>query len=118
MPRHTATQKRILCTILEMQSDLDHNTRKHHIQESHEVSPFQAADHKDTMNRQKACQTRNINNKNDPQNKHPLGIVSKIIFTGGPKPVLWYQPHPYFRCRSRNIIKGHVILQSKTGFYC
>ena len=30
----------------------DKNTRKHHIQESQEVSPFPAGDHKATMNRQ------------------------------------------------------------------
>ena len=30
----------------------DQNTRKHHIQESQEVSPFQAYDHKIAMNRQ------------------------------------------------------------------
>ena len=53
-PTHYATQKRILCTIPEMQSDLDHNTRKHHIQESHEVCPFPAGDYKDTTNRQES----------------------------------------------------------------
>ena len=30
----------------------DKNTRKHHIQESQEVSPFPAGDHKTAMNRQ------------------------------------------------------------------
>ena len=30
----------------------DKNTRKHHTQESQEVSPFQAGDHKAAMNRQ------------------------------------------------------------------
>ena len=35
--------------------------------------------------------------------KHRLGTVSKNIFTGGLKLVLWYQPHPYFRCGSRQI---------------
>ena len=49
---------------------------------------------------QKAWQTQNINN-NDPQKKHPLGTVSKNIFTRGFKLVSWYQPRPYFRCGSR-----------------
>ena len=50
----------------------------------------------------KAWQTRNINyNKKDPQKKHRLGMVSKNIFTGGLKLVLWYQPRPYFWCGSR-----------------
>ena len=30
----------------------DKNTRKHHIQESQEASPFQAGDHEAAMNRQ------------------------------------------------------------------
>ena len=42
----------------------------------------------------KARQTRNIYNKKDPQKKHGLGTVSKNIFTGGLKLVLWYQSHP------------------------
>ena len=42
----------------------------------------------------KAWQTRNINNKNDPQKKHHLGTVSKNIFTVGLKLLLWYQLHP------------------------
>ena len=59
------------------------NTSKHYIQESQEVSPFPAGDHKAAMNRQDsmtdktALQTRTINNKNDPQEKHRLGTVSK-----------------------------------------
>ena len=42
--------------------------------------------------------TGDINNKNDPQNKHHLGTVSKNIFTGGLKLVLLCQPHTKFRC--------------------
>ena len=33
-------------------SESDKNTKKHHIQESQEVSPFPAVDHKAAMNRQ------------------------------------------------------------------
>ena len=46
-----------------------------------------------------ACQTWIINNKKDPQKKH----VSKNLFTGGLKLVLWYQPYSYFWCESRKI---------------
>ena len=41
-------------------------------------------------------QTRNKNNKKDPQKKHHLGIVSIFAFTGGLKHVWRYQHHPYF----------------------
>ena len=37
----------------------DKNTRKHHLQESQEVSPFPAVDHKAAMNRQESM--RNMN---------------------------------------------------------
>ena len=35
------------------------------------------------INRQEKMILRNINNKNDPQKKHRLGMVSKNIFTVG-----------------------------------
>ena len=38
------------------------------------------------------------------------GTVSKNIFTGVLKLVLWYQPHPYFRCGSRQT--------DDTDFHC
>ena len=73
------------------------NTRKHHMQESQEVSPFPAGGHWAAMNRQESMTiTRNINCKNDPQKKHCLGTVSKNSFTWGLKLVLWYQPDPLF----------------------
>ena len=62
-------------------SESDKNTIKHHIQESQEVGPFPAEDHKAAMNRQEnKTNTKNINNKNDPQKKHCLGTVSKKYF--------------------------------------
>ena len=68
------------------------NTIKHHTQESQEVSPFPAGDHKATANRQETWQTRNTNNKNIPQKKYLLGTVSKKHLTEGLKLVLQRQP--------------------------
>ena len=53
------------------------NTRKHHIEESQEVSPlnFPAGGHKAAMNRQESMTKRNINNKNDPLKNHRLGTL-------------------------------------------
>ena len=65
------------------------HTKKHHIQESQEVSPFPDDRH-----------TWNKNNKNDPQKKHRLGMVSKKI-TRGFKHVCWYRPHLYFWCSTQ-----------------
>ena len=76
--------------------------KKHHTQESQDVSPFQQMTSRLQWTDKKAWQTRNINYKKDPQKKHRLGTVSKKI-TGGLKLVLWYQPHPYFRCGPRQI---------------
>ena len=42
----------------------DKNTRKHHIQESQEVSPFPAGDHKAERNRQDSMAKTNTINKN------------------------------------------------------
>ena len=67
--------------------------KKHHIQESQEVSPFPAGDHKAARNRQNSMTNTNPNNKKDPQKKHHPGMVSKKN-TGGLKHVSWYQPHP------------------------
>ena len=50
----------------------DKNIRKHHIQESEEVSPFSAGNHKSAMNRKDSMTDK----------KHKL--------------VSWYQPHHYF----------------------
>ena len=38
----------------------DKNTRKHHIQESQEVSPFPAGDHKAAMNRQESMTNKKL----------------------------------------------------------
>ena len=51
--------------------------------ESQEVSPFPAGDHKAHMNRRAYRHSKNIK---DPQKKYRLDTVSKI-FTGGLKPV-------------------------------
>ena len=56
------------------------------------------------MDRQESMRNTKQNNKKDPQKKHRLGTVSKNIFTGGLKQVLWYQPHPYFRCDFRSLL--------------
>ena len=81
----------------------DKNTRKHHTQEGQEASPSQQVTTRLQWTDKTAWQTQNINNKKDPQIKHCLGTVSKIFFNGGLKLVSWYQPHPYFWCRSRQI---------------
>ena len=53
----------------------DKNTRKHHIQDSEEDSPFPAGGHKAAMNKHDSMTC----NKKDPQNKHRLGTVIKNI---------------------------------------
>ena len=51
--------------------------------ESQEVSPFPAGDHKAAMNRRKSMRNaRHKKNPNDPQNKYRLGKVSKNILEG------------------------------------
>ena len=57
----------------------DKNTRKHHTQESKEVSLFPAGDHKAAKTDKTVLlrQTWNTNNEKDPQKKHRLGSVSK-----------------------------------------
>ena len=58
-----------------------------------EVSFLPAGDHKAATNRQESRTNMRQSNKNDPQQKHRLGTVSKNTFTGGLKLVLLYQPH-------------------------
>ena len=70
----------------------DKNTTKRHIQESQEVSPFPAVDHKVARHIQ-VNMAKTIANKNDPQKKYRLGTVGKKT-TGGLKLVSWYSPHP------------------------
>ena len=43
----------------------DRKTRKHHIQDSQEVSPFPTGDHKATRNRHDSTVKTNTNNKED-----------------------------------------------------
>ena len=57
----------------------DKNTRKHLTQESKDVNPFPADDHKDAINRQDSIKIK----IKDPQKKYRLGTVS--IITGGLK---------------------------------
>ena len=81
----------------------DKNARKHHIQESQEVSSFPACNHKAEINGQDIMtDTKHIlyiYNKKDPQKKHRLVLERSvnILFTG------WLKPHPYFLCGSRLI---------------
>ena len=52
--------------------------------ESQEVSPFQACDHKASINRRaRQQQNQEGNNVKDPQNNHRLGTVSKFILLEG-----------------------------------
>ena len=62
----------------------DKNTRKHHIQDSQEVSPFPTDDLKAASNRHSSM--AKTNNKIDAHKKHCLWTVSKKI-TGGLKVV-------------------------------
>ena len=67
-------------TNLTLSSDVDQDTRKHDTQESKEVSPFPAGDHKAARNRQDSIiKTNMICNlqKKDPQKTLRLGTVSK-----------------------------------------
>ena len=61
----------------------DKNTRKHNTQESQEVNPFPAGDHKAARNRKIAQQRQKCNtNRNNPQKKHHLRTVSKKSLEG------------------------------------
>ena len=65
----------------------DKNTRKHHIQESQEASPFPTGEHKSAK---QTGQTQITKTK-----EAPLGTDTKKI-TGGLKQVSRYQTHPEF----------------------
>ena len=66
------------------------NTRKHHTQESQEVSPFPAVDHKARQHDRHETQiTKNTH-------KRSTALERSVLFTGGLKLVSWYQPHPHF----------------------
>ena len=53
--------------------------RKNRRDESQKISPFPAGDHKADRNRQDSMAKTNINNKKDPQKKHGLGTVRKLL---------------------------------------
>ena len=78
----------------------DKNTRKHHIQESQDISPFQAGDHKAAMNRQD-CMTDTKDKKRI--HKRSTALERSVLFSVGLKLVSLYQPQLYFRCGSRYI---------------
>ena len=59
------------------------NTTKHRTQESQERALSKQVTRGLHWTDKKAWQTRNINNKNDPQKKHRLGMVDKIFLLGG-----------------------------------
>ena len=56
----------------------DKHATKRHTQESQEVSPFLAGDHKAAKHRQDSVAKTNTN-KEDPQYKYRLGTVSKLL---------------------------------------
>ena len=77
--------------------------------ESQEVSPFPAGDHKAHINRraQNIANTRQNKNIKDPQKKYRLGTVSKIFYwralTGLTAPTspliqMWIKTHRYLVC--------------------
>ena len=59
------------------------NTINHHTQESQEVSPFPAGDHKATANRQETWQTRNTVTKMIHKRSTALERFSKNILLEG-----------------------------------
>ena len=91
-------------------------TRKHHIQESQEVSPFLTGDPKAARDRHSSI--TKTNNKIKPQKKHCLWTVSKKI-TGGLELVSRYHPHPSFWWGSRHIdvwfawSMNHLLVQDQ-----
>ena len=62
----------------DIKRESDKSTIKYHTQDRQEVSHFPAGDHKAAMNKQQSMTNTNINNKNDQQKKHRLGMVSKM----------------------------------------
>ena len=72
--------------------------------ESQEVSPFPAGDHKAQINRRAQRHNKNNQQKHKGSTKEvpPWNGQSKY-YSGGLKPVSWRQPHPEFSCGSRQI---------------
>ena len=73
----------------------DKNTRKHHSQESQEVSSFPAGDCKEQTRQYNKDKHETQITKQGPQKMQRLGTVSKNN-TGGFKHVKRYQSHPLF----------------------
>ena len=72
--------------------------------ESQEVSPFPAGDHKAHINRRTQRHSKHkAENIKDPQKKHRIGTVSKIFYWRAYTGLKMHQPHPLFRCGSRYI---------------
>ena len=64
---------------LDTVSESDKNTRKHHIQESQEISPFKAGDLKAARKRHDRMAKRNANSKYVLQKMNRLGTLSDKI---------------------------------------
>ena len=64
----------------QLTQDTNGKVTKSQLDESQEVSPFPAGDHKAHINR-RAQNTRQNKNMKDPQKKYCLGTVSKILWT-------------------------------------
>ena len=60
----------------------DKNTRKHHKQESQEVSPFPTGDHKAARNSHDSMAKTNTNNKKDQQKSFPLKRSVRKLLEG------------------------------------
>ena len=83
----------------------DKNTRKYNIQESQEVSPFTAGDHKAARNSKDKHETKIT--KRIHKKEHHLGTVSKKI-SGGLKHVYQYQPLVLMCVKTHMVIKKDI----------
>ena len=90
--------------------DLDTNRKVTNSQlditnESQEVSPFPAGDHKAQINRRIQRHSKHKTEKNikDTQKNYRLGTVSKIFYWRALTGLTVHQPQPEFRCGSRHI---------------
>ena len=72
--------------------------------ESQNVSPFPAGDHKAHINRRAQMQRKHKTESiKDPQKKYRLGMVSKIFYWRALTSLTVHRPYPLFRCGSRHI---------------
>ena len=81
----------------------DKNTRNNTYKRAKRLALSQQVTTRLQLTEKTAWQTRNTNNKKDPQKKHRLGTVCNCSFTEELKLVSWYQPHSYFWCGSWQI---------------